>query len=334
MMLRLLLLCLAFHTAWAYDFDPLKKSRANKAMEEATEAFASKDYKTAIDRYKYLLDTLKINDDKVWLNLSHAYMRNADYTNAQTAYTKATQATNPTIRSLAYQQLGILAAEKKEKEEALKHFKNALRNDPNNLQALHNYELLLKAKEKEMPKSQDEKERQDQEKKNEQQKQDQKKDEKKDDKKNEDKSDNKKDKGDKDNKNGQKDLKQKENEKGEQGEKDSDEKSKEEKGKPKDSENKDKKEGKDQQDKQTKETPKEDGEKKGEAEKPAESGDKKKDMKHESVSVNKEQLQQMNMTEQQAKALLNAMKQQEVQYIQQLKKQPSKKNEGKSKKDW
>ena len=42
----------------------------------------------------------------------------------------------------------------------------------------------------------------------------------------------------------------------------------------------------------------------------------------------------MNMTEHQAKAILNAMRQGEVQYIQQVKRTSGKKQKDKPKKDW
>ena len=354
-MVRIFFFLVFTQQLFAGDFDPLKTTKANKAKEQASEAYVAQKYDVAIGRYKYLLDTLKIKNEKVLLNLAHCYMRKADYTNAQNTYTDATKAGDPKIRSLAFQQLGILQSEKKNKEEALNCFKEALKNDPSNAQARYNYELLKKAKEKEMPKSDDKKDRDEQEKKDQEQKKKNEEQKKKDEQKKQDQGD--KDKKDKDkDKQGDKEGNEKD-EKGEDGKKDNKdgkndlkEKDKESKdGKPDDQkkENKDgkkdegdkekkagdeKKEGEGDKGKENK--PDEKGDKKAEAEKPSDKGDKKKNTESEATTVNKEQLQKMNMTEQQAKSILNAMRQGEAQYIQQMKRVPAKPHSTKGKKDW
>lgn len=355
MMIRFFLILLTLSQAWAWDFDPLVTSKANKAKQQAEEAFISKEYATAIHKYKYLLDTLKIKDEKAQLNLAHAYMRNADYVNASNSYSESTKAIDASIRSIAHQQLGIIKSEKGSKEEAMASFKNALRANPNNKEARYNYELLLKAKDKEMPKPQDQKDRKDQEKKNEekekkkqdeqQKKQQQKNDQQ--DKKDPEKDPNKK--GDKSEGEGDKKENKKEDEKGnpdlkekdkkdQNGDKGKQDKEGEKKGadnKPKPgAEGEKKPDGGEKGDqKQTKSKEDKNSDQKGEADKPSEKGDKKDKRQSEAIAVNKEQLQKMNMSEQQAKSLLNAMRQQEVQYIQQLKKQPSKHGNANDK-DW
>jgi len=323
----------------AGDWDPMKISKANKAKVQAKEAFAAQKYDIAIGRYKYLLDILKIKDEKAQLNLAHAYMRKAEYDNASTAYTELTKVIEPKIRSVAFQQLGILQSEKKNKEKALKQFKNALKSDTSNAQARYNYELLMKHKEKEIPKSQDKKNRDDQQKKNEEQKKKDEQQKKDQEKKNGDNGDKKEEPnkdGQKDNKNGKDDLKSKDkkDDKGKEGQdkKDGDKGDKKEDSDKGKKPFEDKKEG--QGDKGKEEKPSEKGDKKDETEKPSEKGDQKKRADSEVATANKEQLQKMNISEQQAKAILNAMKQGETQYIQQMKRTSSKPQQKSNKKDW
>ena len=354
-MLRIAFLILIINQTFAWDIDPMRVSKANKAKEQASVAFVMKNYDLAISKYKYLLDTLKISDQKAQLNLAHCYMRKADYTNALNYYTTATKLQDRQLRSIAFQQLGILASEKENKEEAIANFKNALINNPANKQARFNYELMVKNKKKETPKSDDKKDRdkeekknkeqekkeeekkkeeqkkEDQKKKEEQDKKDQEKKENKDDKKEGDKDDQNKD-GKKDDKSGKDDLKQKEKEddKGKPDEKNKD-------GKPDDKKEDDKKPGEKKDgkgDKGKENKPDENGQKKDNVEKPSEKGEQKKNTQTEANKPNKEQLQKMNMTEQQAKAILNAMRQGEAQYIQEMKRVSTKPNSGGNKKDW
>jgi hypothetical protein len=333
----------------AKDFDPLVRTKANKAKDQAEKAFEAKDYANAIKYYTYLLDTLKMKDEKALLNLGHAYMRNADYEKASNTYTLSTASTNNILKSIAFQQLGILKSEKGEREAAITNFKNALRSNPQNMEARYNYELLLKSNKKEMPKPQDQKDRKEQEKKNEQKKEQQKKEEQKKQGENKDqekekggdKSEEENKGGKKEDQKGEKDLKEKEK-KDEKGDQEKDEKkgnkeeNKEGDKKPKDQEGEDKpkdEEGKPTENKAKQEKPDENGEKKGESDQPSDKGEKKDKAPSKSIAVNKEQLKQMNMTEQQAKSLLNAMRQQEVQYIQQIRKVPSKQGKP-GEKDW
>lgn len=360
MIARLLLLFLASQVVLATDFDPLLLSKANKAKEKAEQAFAAQNYGTAIQQYKYLLDTLKIKDEKAKLNLGHAYMKKADYANALKTYEEASKGIQPKIQSIAFQQLGILQAEKGNKEEAITLFKNALRKDPTNQEARFNYELLVKNKEKEMPKSQDKKERDQQEKKNqeeqkkqeqkqkEQQQQDQQKkdqqgkneqkdkggegDQKEDKKDGEEKGEDKKDGG-----KGKNDLKEKEKKEGEEDKENQKPKPDEqgdEKSKASDEQANKDKNGQPNKEKQDK--PDENGDKKAQGQKEADKGNdnNKKQKDSPTITANKEQLKQMNMSEHQAKALLNAMRQSEVQYIQQMKRGTHKHKPQKGKPDW
>lgn len=342
MMVRFLFLFIALNLTAGPD--PLKTRHANQAKQRAENALVSNDYKAAIMAYNYLLDTLKIKDEKALLNLAHAYMKRADYSNATTKYTEASKSSDAKIKSIAYQQLGILQSEKGNREEAIAHFKNAIKFDPSNTQARFNYELMVKNKNKDIPKSQDKQQRQEEEKKKQEEdkkNQDKKDQQKKEDPKKSDQENKEPGKGDK-KEDGEKNKGEKKDEKGKEGEKEDQKTDK--KGNPdKNKEGEDNKEknkegdeksGDSAENKSSKNKEDENSEEKGKADKASEKGDKKKNTETPNISANKEQLKKMNMTEHQAKAILNAMRQGEVQYIQQVKRTSGKKQKEKPKKDW
>jgi len=81
-------------------------------------------------------------------------------------------------KSLANQQLGVMANRKGKFEEALNYFKNALKADPTNEEARFNYEIVKKKLEEKKKQEEQQKQNKDQ-KKDDQKKEDQKKDDKK-----------------------------------------------------------------------------------------------------------------------------------------------------------
>ncbi len=275
--------------------DPGKIGKVNSAKSEAKKAYLAGDYKNAIAQYK-LLDSLGVKEDEVTMNLAHSYFHLNDTVNAQSNYQSLTTSANPKFRSLADQQLGVLANRNGKFEEALTDFKSALKADPTNEEARYNYEMVKKKLEEK--------------KKQEEQQKQQNKDEKKDDQKKEkkDQLDNKDKKEDKDKKDN-KDKKDKEDQKkDEKDKKDKDQKDKDQKDKDqkdKEQKEKDQKENKDKDPKDKKDTP-------------PSTSDKLKDMK---------------MSEDKAKMVLEAMKNQEVQYLQQNKRKATK-PKSKGKPDW
>ena len=256
--------------------DPTKIGKINTLKSEAKKAYLAGDFKTAIEKYRYLVDSLHVQEDEVLLNLANSYFQLNDTTNAINQYQPLTQSTKNQLRSKAEQQLGVMANRKGKFEEALSHFKQAIKSDQTNEDARYNYELVKKKIEEE--------------KKKQQQKQDQNKEQNKD---QENKDQEKKDQQDK-----QKDQQDKEQEKKDQEQKEEEKKDSEQK-------------------------------KKEEQEKEQKESEKKKDIP---PSV-KEKLQQMQMSEQKAKMILEAMKNQEIQYLQQNKRKATKpKDRGKP--DW
>jgi Ca-activated chloride channel family protein len=262
------------------DFDKIGK--INSLKTEAKKAYTKGDFKTAIQKYRYLVDSLGVKEEEVLLNLANCYFHDRDTANVQNAYLPLTESKNTKLNSIANQQLGVVANRQGKLEEALNYFKQALKTAPDNEDARFNYEMVKKKladKKKEDDKNKDNK--------------DDKNKDNKDDKKNDKKDQNKdqKDKQDKD----QKDKK--------------------------DKENKDKKE----QDKKKKEQQ--------QKEKDAEQKKDDKDKKENNKPSPQEKLKDMQISEEKAKMILEAMKNQEVQYLQQNKRKATKPKD-KGKPDW
>jgi len=264
-------------------------NKINSLKSEAKAAYTKGDYQLAIDKYKYLVDSLGVKEEEVMLNLANSYFNSKDTVSAPTTYLPLTQSSNTRIKSIANQQLGVMANRKGKFEEALNYFKQALKTAPDNEDARYNYEMVKKKLEEEK-------------KKQEQQNKDQNKENK------DDKKDQNKDKKDQQNKD-QQDKKNQEDQKKDQQKKEQEQKDKEQKSK--EQQDKDKKE-KEQQEKEQQE--------------------KNPDKKDLPPSVS-EKLKEMQMSEEKAKMILEAMKNQEIQYLQQNKRKASKPKD-KGKPDW
>ncbi len=281
------------------DLDKIAK--VNKAKKEAKEAYLDNNFQLAHDKYKYLIDSLGINEEEVLLDYAHTLYNLNDTTNAVNKYQELSESTNKNIASIAEQQLGQVMFDKKQYEPALEHYKNALRESPANQDARYNYELLKK-----MLKKQEEENKDQQNK----------------DQENKDQKDQ-----DKENKEQNKDQENKEQEKK------SEEKDKEKKGDQEDKDSKNQQEEKDQEkkdgetdDKQDKKDEQKDQQQK-EGEKPEE-----KD-KEQAQPTPSDKLKEMNISEEKAKMILEAMKNNEVQYIQQNRRKATKKKSS-DKPDW
>ncbi|MTI30837.1 tetratricopeptide repeat protein [Xanthovirga aplysinae] len=120
-------------------------AKINKLKTKAEEAFVAENYKEAIKTYEYLTDSLDVkDDDNLWLNLSNAYYHNSQNDKAKNIYQRLTTSENQEVRSLSYQQLGVLAFKDEKEQESLQHFKESLKANPNNEEARYNYELIKK----------------------------------------------------------------------------------------------------------------------------------------------------------------------------------------------
>ncbi len=284
--------------ATALIFTDLDKiGKINTAKAEAKKAYLSGNFKVAIEKYKYIIDSLGVNEDEVRANLASAYFQLNDTTNAINSYSQLIQTPNKRISSIANQQLGVISNTKGNLEESLNYFKQALKVAPDNEEARYNYEVVKKKLEEKKKQEQKNKDQKDQDKKddNKDQKEQQKKESKEQEKKDKEKKDQEK-----------KDQKDK---------------------------NKDDKKDQDKKDKEQQEKEKKEQEKKEQEKKDQESKDKKdKDKKEIPPSVS-DKLKEMQITEEKAKMILEAMKNQEVQYLQQNKRKATKPKE-KGKPDW
>lgn len=124
--------------------DPLKISKINKTKSQAKELFISGNYKGAIERYRYLIDSLGVNEDEVFLNLANSYYLEKDTANAFSTYQGLASSIENSISSKANQQLGVMENKKGKADEALSYFKKAIKTDPSNEDARYNYEMLKK----------------------------------------------------------------------------------------------------------------------------------------------------------------------------------------------
>ncbi len=283
------------------DLDKIGK--INSAKAEAKKSFLSGDFKKAIQKYSYLIDSLGVNEDEVRANLASAYFQANDTAHAVSTYQQLTQSPNKKISSVANQQLGVMANNTEKLEEALQYFKQALKAAPENEEARYNYEVVKKKLEEK--KKQDQQQNKDQDKKD-----DQKKDQ------NKDQKDQKKDQLNKD----KKDQEKKDQEKKDQEKKDQEKKDQQDK-------NKDQKDQKNEEQKEKEKKEKEQKEKEQQ-----QKDEKNKDKKDLPPSV-KDKLKDMKMSEEKAKMILEAMKNQEVQYLQQNKRKATKPRD-KGKPDW
>jgi len=271
--------------------DPGDIGKINSLKSQAKEAYQKGDFKTAVTKYRSLIDSLGVTEEQVQLNLANAYFQLNDTTNTALTYQPLTQSADRAIRSIAHQQLGVLSNRANKYEEALASFKQALKADPTNEDARYNFEMVKK-------KLEEQKKKEEEQKKNDPNK----------DEKNKDQKDQKKDQD--------KDQKQDQKEKQDQENKDK-----------KDQENKDQKDQKDQQEKNEKE--KQEKEKK---EKEQQDQKENKEKKETPPSVS-DKLKQMEMSEEKAQMILEAMKNQEIQYLQQNKRKATKPKD-KGKPDW
>ena len=124
--------------------DPGKIGQINTLKADAKKAYTSGDYKTAAEKYSYLVEKLNVREDEVMMNMANAYFHLNDTSHTTGTYQELTTSTNTKIKSTANQQLGVMKNKQGNSEEALQYFKQALRADPSNEEARYNYELVKK----------------------------------------------------------------------------------------------------------------------------------------------------------------------------------------------
>ena len=230
--------------------------KINRLTKEAEIYFKNEDYGNSIAKYKILIDSFDVTNEKIYLNLAHSHFLSQDTAKALENYTYATITDNNKIKSIALQQIGNISESRNKLEDALDFYKESIISDNNNVDSKFNYELVMKKIQKQKENKQESP----------------------------------------DNKNNKENKKE-----------NSENKKNDEKG------------NKNQQEQEKNE-----------------SQDNKNEQKNSENSDNEsleEKLKKINMTKKKAEMILNALNNNEFQYIQQLKRKPNKKKD-RNKPDW
>ena len=254
----------------------------NRLKQEAEAALQQKQYKKAAQYYSQLVDSLQIDDEAVRLNLAHSLLLAGDTATAQRTYSTLTTSEDRPLKSVAYQQMGVVASGQQKYEEALAIFKESLKADPANEEARYNYELVKKLLEQQ--KEQEQEQEQDQ-------------------------------------------SEQQENE--EQNEQDQEEQQEQEKG---DEQQSEQQEGEENEQEGEPGEQSEESESQDPSEREAQEGETDEESE-EQPSPTAEKLQEMNISEEKARMILEAMRNNEMQYIQQNRRKPQKPRD-RTKPDW
>lgn len=252
----------------------------NRLKREAEAALQQNNYAQAAKYYTQLVDSLQVTDEAVRLNLAHASLMAGDTIAAQSNYSQLTASEDRSLRSVAYQQMGVVASGQKKYEEALAIFKESLKANPANEEARYNYELVKK-----LLQQQQEQEQQDQEQEGEDSEQEQQEDQQ------------------------QEGEQESEEQQGEQSEE----------------------EGEQSEEQQSGEQEQQEAE-----EQEAQEGQSESEEGSEEEAIPppiSEKLKEMNISEEKAQMILEAMRNNEMQYIQQNRRKPEKPRD-RTKPDW
>jgi len=114
----------------------------NQAVQKAQAAYKRGDYSTAATAYREVVEKLGTTDEAVVLNWGHASARAGQLGAARAAYGRLLTSSQLQVRSVARQQLGVLAAGKGDYAQALRLLKQALIANPANAVARYDYELI------------------------------------------------------------------------------------------------------------------------------------------------------------------------------------------------
>ena len=141
---------------WVNDPNDIALINAYKA--DAEQSFLAEDFSQAVIQYKFLMDSLNVKEDAIYLNLGHAYHQMGDTAQARTAYNQATLSSNAALKSIAYQQLAVISKSNKNLKESLAYLKASIKANPANSDAKYDFELVKKL----MQESQDQENKEDQ----------------------------------------------------------------------------------------------------------------------------------------------------------------------------
>ncbi len=311
-------ICILLLSLMSFDLNDIAK--INSLKKKAETAFNDGEFEEAVKHYSYLLDTMGVSDEPAAMNYAHAQYKSGNIEGATSQYQKLVLSKNKGIKSLAYQQLGVMSNDPETLERALSYFKESIKSDPTNEDARYNYEMVKKKLNKQQQEG-DNNDKQNQD--------DQNKDQENKDQENKDQENKDQNQNDQQNKDDQ--QQQDKNQSEEQKE---DQQKQDQENKDQQSQDQKEQEGKEENKEQSSEEEKKEGEQKEEPQqKPGEEEEKEGDEKNPPAPSRSDKLEEMNISEEKAKMILEALKNSEIQYIQQNRRKPSKKKES-DKPDW
>jgi len=137
----ILLFLLAFTTLG----DGLKRApRINMLVQEAGRFYQQQQYQRAIAVYNYLNDSLHVKDNALLLNLAHATYHTGNLTKARRYYSQLRNNADLEVREAALNQLGVISFRQDNTQKALYYFKQVIIQNSLNETARFNYELVKK----------------------------------------------------------------------------------------------------------------------------------------------------------------------------------------------
>ncbi|SMC00416.1 hypothetical protein SAMN00120144_3229 [Hymenobacter roseosalivarius DSM 11622] len=114
----------------------------NVAVQEGATAYARQNFAGAAKAYQRAVDELGTKNEAAILNLAHACTRIGREAAAKSYYSRLIISNTLAIRSVAQQQLAVLAAQEGKFAQAITLLRQSLLADPANAEARYNYEVL------------------------------------------------------------------------------------------------------------------------------------------------------------------------------------------------
>lgn len=116
----------------------------NAAVQAGAQAYRQRQYGEALRWYQRALAALKRPEESILLNAAHAAWRANQPGLARAYYGRLLSSRNRRRRSVAQQQLGLLAAQRRDYARAARFLRQALVANPRNAAARYNYETILR----------------------------------------------------------------------------------------------------------------------------------------------------------------------------------------------
>ncbi|GAA3997182.1 hypothetical protein GCM10022408_04810 [Hymenobacter fastidiosus] len=114
----------------------------NAAVQRAEAAYARGNFRLAAAAYRKAVEQPGAADEALVLNLAHACLRAGQRAEARSCYGRLLTSRTSSTRSIARQQLAVLAAQQGDYARAVSLLRQALLADPTNTAARYNYEAL------------------------------------------------------------------------------------------------------------------------------------------------------------------------------------------------